>query len=295
MPPIDRSTRVGIVGLGNLGQAIALALLRDGWSLSVIDKDPAKAKPCVDEGAKGVGSLEELADCGAVALAVPDDDAVESVLEGSADDSCGLFEILTEGSIVVLHSTVLPRTAQRLADAAAGRGLAVLDAPVSGGSDRALRGDLTVMVGGGEDVVRRARPFLDAVGSEVHHVGPPGAGEATKLANQLMMFASLAATHEALDLAARYGVAESSVLAAVSRSTGDSWVARNWGFFDRVAAAYDEGETPVRERPWSKDLWEVCAAARDTGTSVPLAALLAQTLAERVEDHAAAVRQEGRE
>jgi len=281
---IDRSTRVGFVGLGNLGQAMALALLRAGWPLSVIDSVPAKAEPCAREGARVLDTPHELSDCGVVALAVPDDAAVESVLEGPD----GLLEAALEpGSVVIVHSTVLPRTAQRLAEVAARHDVALLDAPVSGGDERALAGDLTVMVGGEGGVLERVRPLLDSVGSEVLHVGPAGAGEATKLANQLMMFAALAGTHEALDLAARYGVEEQAVLSAAATSTGDSWVARNWGFFDRVAAAYDEGGTPVRERPWSKDLWEVVAAARTADVQVPVAGLLAQHLAERVESHAA--------
>ncbi len=281
---IDRSTRAGFVGLGNLGQAMALALLRAGWPLSVIDSVPAKAEPCAREGARVLDTPHELSDCGVVALAVPDDAAVESVLEGPD----GLLEAALEpGSVVIVHSTVLPRTAQRLAEVAARHDVALLDAPVSGGDERALAGDLTVMVGGEGGVLERVRPLLDSVGSEVLHVGPAGAGEATKLANQLMMFAALAGTHEALDLAARYGVEEQAVLSAAATSTGDSWVARNWGFFDRVAAAYDEGGTPVRERPWSKDLWEVVAAARTADVQVPVAGLLAQHLAERVESHAA--------
>ena len=281
---IDRSTPVGFVGLGNLGQAIALALLRGGWSLSVIDSAPAKAEPCAREGARVVDTPRELADCGVVALAVPDDAAVESVLEG-ADGLLGA--VLAPGSIVIVHSTVLPRTAQRLADAAAEHDIGLLDAPVSGGDERALEGDLTVMIGGEGAVLERARPLLECVGSELLHVGPAGTGAATKLANQLMMFAALAGTHEALELAGRYGVGEHAVLAAASTSTGDSWVARNWGFFDRVSAAYDKGGTPVRERPWSKDLWEIVAAARAADAQLPVAGLLAQHLAERVESHAA--------
>lgn len=281
---VDQSTRIGFVGLGNLGRPMALALLRAGWQLSVIDSSLEKAEPCAREGAKVVRTPGELADCGVIALVVPDDAAVEEVLEG-AD---GLLAApLDPGSVVIVHSTVLPRTAQRLAETAGRHDVDLLDAPVSGGAERALEGDLTVMVGGPPETLERVRPVLDCVGSAVLHVGPAGAGEATKLANQLMMLAALAGTHEALDLAARYGVEEEAVLAAVSTSTGDSWVARNWGFFDRVAAAYDEGGTPVWERPWSKDLWEVVAAARAAHVDVPVAGLLAQYLAERVESHAA--------
>ena len=140
------------------------------------------------------------------------------------------------------------------------------------------------MVGGDAELVARARPLLDAVGSDVRHVGPPGAGAAVKLANQLMLFSALAGAYEALEFARAYDVEEQVVLDAVSTSTGDSWAARNWGFFEDVARAYDEaGGTPVKYRPWGKDLYDVVLAAREVDVEVPVAALLSQMLAARVE------------
>jgi 3-hydroxyisobutyrate dehydrogenase-like beta-hydroxyacid dehydrogenase len=272
---------VGFVGLGNIGQPMTRALLRAGLHVAVLDTAPEKAEPCVAEGARAVTRPADLADCAVVALAVPDDDAVESVLCES-----GLLTALASDAIVIVHSTILPTTARRLAGLAGERGVGLLDAPVSGGAERALAGELTVMVGGEAAVVERARPLLDAVGGDVRHVGPSGTGSAVKLANQLMMLSALAGVHEALDLARAYDVDERVVLDAVATSTGDSWVTRNWGFFDDVARAYDEGGTPVRERPWSKDLWDVVAAARAADVAVPVAGVLAQLLAARVEDHA---------
>jgi 3-hydroxyisobutyrate dehydrogenase-like beta-hydroxyacid dehydrogenase len=272
---------VGFVGLGNIGQPMARALLRAGLEVAVLDTAPEKAEPCVAEGASAVTRPEDLAGCAVVALAVPDDDAVDGVLCGS-----GLLAALADDAIVIVHSTILPATARRLAGLAGERSIGLLDAPVSGGAERALAGELTVMVGGEAAVLERARPVLDAVGSDVRHVGPSGAGCAVKLANQLMMLSALAGAYEALDLARAYDVDERVVLDAVATSTGDSWVARNWGFFDDVARAYDEGGTPVRERPWSKDLWDVVAAARAADVAVPVAGVLAQLLAARVEDHA---------
>jgi 3-hydroxyisobutyrate dehydrogenase len=272
---------VGFVGLGNIGQPMTRALLRAGEDVAVLDTAAEKAEPCLAEGARAVSRPQDLADCTAVALAVPDDDAVEAVLCGS-----GLLAALASDAIVIVHSTILPATARRLAAVAGDRGIGLLDAPVSGGAERALAGELTVMVGGEAAVVERARPLLDAVGSDVRHVGPSGAGSAVKLANQLMMLSALAGAYEALDLARAYDVDERVVLDTVATSTGDSWVARNWGFFDDVARAYDEGGTPVRERPWSKDLWDVVAAARAADVAVPVAGVLAQLLAARVEDHA---------
>jgi 3-hydroxyisobutyrate dehydrogenase-like beta-hydroxyacid dehydrogenase len=187
---------------------------------------------------------------------------------------------------VVVHSTVLPETATRLADVAAGRGVDLVDAPVSGGAERAANGTLTVMAGGEAAALERLRPLLDTVGDPVLDVGPVGAGAAAKLANQLTMFANLAGVYEAIDFATAHGVATEALLTALQTSLGDSWIARNLDFWDRTASAYDRSGTPVEARPWSKDLAEVVQAARYAGVPVPLAGWLAQTVAARVEAHA---------
>jgi 3-hydroxyisobutyrate dehydrogenase len=273
----SETTRLGFVGLGNLGKPMVLALQRDGWSIAVHDRDPARASEL--EGVRVVDGPAQLADCGVIALAVPDDEAVSEILGE-------LVPHLAAGSVVLIHSTILPGTAKRLAQQAERAGLGLLDVPVSGGAERALTGSLTVMAGGRADVLERVRPVLDSVAGEVIHAGPAGAGAAVKLANQLMMFAALAGVQEALELAGAYDVPERVVLDAVSTSTGESWITRNWGFFDDVAAAYDSAGTPVRDRPWSKDLWDIVAAARDRALPLPVAGLLAQHLAGKVEDHA---------
>jgi 3-hydroxyisobutyrate dehydrogenase-like beta-hydroxyacid dehydrogenase len=278
---MEHGTPVGFAGLGNLGQPMALALLRQGWPVTGYDPRPERVAPCVEAGGRAAGGPAELAGCGLVALAVPDDVAVTEVLEDR-----GLLDALPSGAVVVLHSTVLPATAQRLAALAAERGLGVLDAPVSGGADRAREGRLTVMVGGEKSTVDSTLPYLESIGEHVVHVGPAGAGAAAKLGNQLMMFAALAGAHEAIALAERYGVARADLLAVARTGTGDSWAAREWGFFDRVVADYDATAVPLRYRPWSKDLWDVVAAARTAQLPVPLAALLSQTLADVVERHA---------
>jgi 3-hydroxyisobutyrate dehydrogenase len=274
-------TTVGLVGLGNLGLPLATTLVRAGWDLAVLDAHPERADPVVALGATAVPDVAALADRDVLVLAVPDDAAVEQVLHG-------YLALHRPGRVVVVHSTVLPQTATRLAEVAAAHGVDLLDAPVSGGAERAEKGILTVMAGADPAVLERVRPLLDAVGDPVLHVGPVGAGAAAKLANQLTMFANLAGVYEALDFATAHGVAPDALLTALETSLGDSWIARNLGFWDRTAAAYDESGTPVAARPWSKDLAEVVQAARAAEVPVPLAGWLAQTLAARVEAHAAA-------
>ena len=273
---VTRSDRLGFVGLGNLGKPMSQALIRDGWTMSVYDRDNTRA---ADLDAQVVEAPADLAGCAVIALAVPDDEAVSQLVDE-------FLPVLAPGSVVLVHSTILPGTARRLAALLEDRGLGWLDAPVSGGSERALSGSLTLMAGGRAELLDRVRPVLESVADDVIHAGPAGAGSAVKLANQLMMFAALAGVQEALDLAGAYDVPERLVLDAVSTSTGESWITRNWGFFDEVAAAYDSAGTPVRDRPWSKDLWDIVAAARERSLPLPVAGLLAQHLADRVEKHA---------
>ena len=299
MAASPESSRVGFAGLGNIGRPMAATLLRAGWSLTVLDTAVDKAKALEADGARVADSAADLADCDTLVLVVPDDAAVESILDGpdgwlragAAAGEGGGGDGGGNGRTVVVHSTIMPETAARLDGVAAEHGVAFLDAPVSGGADRADAGDLTIMVGSDAEALEAARPLLETLGSTVLLVGPAGAGAATKLANQLMMLSALAGAMEALELAAAHGVSEEKVLESVATSTGDSWVTRNWGFFDRIAAAYDAGGTPPRERPWSKDLFEVVAAARAVDLCVPVAGLLAQTLADQVEAHAAQARE----
>jgi 3-hydroxyisobutyrate dehydrogenase len=169
------TTAVGFVGLGNIGRPMVQALLNAGWDVAVLDRVPDRADELADAGASVAKSPTDLADCEILVLAVPDDAAVESVLEGPD----GWLEQSREGRTVIVHSTVLPETAARLSQVCADRGVGLLDAPVSGGADRAEKGDLTIMIGGDADVVERVRPLLDSEGSQVLIVGWSGhqAGE----------------------------------------------------------------------------------------------------------------------
>ncbi|MFJ8510126.1 NAD(P)-dependent oxidoreductase [Streptomyces avermitilis] len=275
---------VGFVGLGNIGLPMARALTRAGHALRVHDRDPQRMRAAEDAGmTTAPGGVKDLAGCAVVALAVSDDDATEQVLTGTS----GLLAALAPGSLVLLHSTLLPATVHRLGRQGQAHGVELVDAPVSGGAQRALRGELTVMAGGSAAAMTLARPYLEAIATETVHVGPLGAGAVAKLANQLMMFSALAGAYEALDLAKAHGVDTDAVLRAVGSSTGDSWVTREWGFFEEVAAAYERSGVPRHQRSWSKDLWDVVATAREAQLPVPYAALLAQTLAQRIEHRGA--------
>lgn len=270
--------QIGFIGLGDIGMPMARRLHSDGHRVKGMDLSSQRSDALLAHGVPTVDSVGDLKDSEVLCLAVSDDWAVREVLETS-----GLLKSLSSGSTVLIHSTVLPETVSDLETFAVDLGLRVHDAPVSGGAARALEGTLTLMVGG--NPTEAASSVLDSLGETVL-AGPVGAGAALKLANQLSMLAALQAMHEGLDLTQHYGVDLEVVLSTLQSSTGDSWVARNWGFFPELVATYDSAGTPVKYRPWSKDLWDVVAAARRAEVRVPLAGLLAQVLPEEVERRA---------
>ena len=274
---------VGFAGLGSLGGPMAERLVGTGTELRVWDLDASRVQALVDLGATAADGPDDLAASETLLLVVPDDAAVSELLAGED----GLLARLPPSGVVVVHSTLLPATVTTLAAEADSRRIGLLDAPVSGGPERAAAGDLTVMVGGPDDAVAAVRPLLEQLASEVHHVGGSGAGAAVKLANQAMLFSALAGVYEGLELAASYGVDEAAALDVVSSSLGESWVTRHWGFFDDMVRTYDAMGTPPEQRSWRKDLRDVVATAEDRGLDLPVSRLLAETLAARVEGRAA--------
>ena len=190
----------GIVGAGAIGRGFVVSLVREGFPVAVFDLDPAAAAGAAEAGAEPAGSLEELArSADVVLLAVPDTPQIEAALDG------GLAAGMRTGSVVVITSTVSPQTPVELERRLAPTGVAVLDAPVSGGPAKAAAGELAIMAGGPADVFERCRPVLEALSSHLIHVGPTGHGEIAKLVNNLMGAVIVAGIAEGLTLAAKVG------------------------------------------------------------------------------------------
>ncbi|SDT35544.1 NAD(P)-dependent oxidoreductase [Microlunatus soli] len=277
---------VGLVGAGNLGRAIGLNLLDRGWAVRTLDRSDERQRFLVDAGATAATG-PDLIDCRTICFVVPDDRAIREVLE-SATTSPPLADGLGAQHTVVVISTILPRAGQELSAVIKRTGAGYVEAPVTGGPDRARTGELSVYLAGTPDDLDAAAPFLQAIGTEHHRLGDVGAAAATKLANQLIMFAALGGIQEALRLTRRHGVSEDDLLSALTGGTADTWVGRNWGFFDRIARDYNAAGVPVDQRPWSKDLREVLDVADELGESTPLARLLSETVADQIEQHALA-------
>jgi 2-hydroxy-3-oxopropionate reductase len=265
-------TTVGFIGLGIMGGPMAANLVKAGFEVVGHNRSPDPVRRLVDAGGRGAASVAEaVASADVVVTMVPDSPDVEAVALG-AD---GVYASARPGTLHVDMSTIRPDVARRLAEAGRERGLRVLDAPVSGGEQAAREGTLSVMVGGEPADVADARPVLDAVGGTVVHVGPAGAGQTVKAANQLIVGGTLELVAEALVFLEASGVDTGAAVEVLAGGLAGSAV------LDRKAPAMLARDfTPgFRVELHHKDMGIVTAAAREAGVVIPLGAVVAQLLA----------------
>lgn len=263
--------RIGIVGIGNMGGAIARSALRAGLRVTVHDLRPQAVEELVALGATAAANLAELAALAdVVAVVVVSDEQVREVCHQ-------VLEAARPGTVLVVHSTVRPSTVVALAGAGEPRGIAVVDAAVNGGNEKAALGTLTVMIGGDEPAVRACWPLFEAIGTQLFHIGPVGSGVVAKLVNNLMAIGGYALQLEAMQLASAYGLDEDTVTTVVTSSQGDSRGIRTWGRHDRKRRARMAEGTVWYER-MGRDLEEAVVAAGLRGVSLPLTAVTAEAL-----------------
>lgn len=218
--------RVGFIGLGIMGRGMARRLLDAGIPLTVWNRTTARMGPLVEAGAAAGESPADVAARSDVIITIVGDTSdVEEVILGPG----GVVEGVSPGSLVIDMSTIAPGPTRRIADALAARDVAMLDAPVSGGSEGAANGTLSIMVGGNPDDLDRARPLLELMGSRITHVGDHGAGQTVKLMNQIIVVGNCLAMCEALLFAQKSGVDLESALEAVSAGAAGSWMLSNRG------------------------------------------------------------------
>lgn len=220
------SERVGFIGLGIMGNSMARNLLRAGFDLTVWNRTASKAAALAPEGAHVAGTPAELAaGCTAILICVSDTPDVEAVVLGEG----GVIHGVQPGALVIDCSTISPRATQAMAEKLAARGAAMLDAPVSGGSEGAARGTLSIMVGGEAADFERARPLLQAMGQTITHVGGHGAGQMVKLVNQVLVANGMLALGEAFLFAQAGGLDLEKMFQAVSGGAAGSWALTNRG------------------------------------------------------------------
>ena len=211
---------VGFIGLGAMGGPMALNLVKHGFSLVAHDVDPAKVELWRTRGATMVDSAESVAARVERTICMVETTAqAEAVIAGEH----GIVKNAGRGHIVACMSTIDPFAARRLADQLAARGIAMVDAPVSGGTERAASGELSVIVGGAPETVAGCRDLFEAMGKNVFHVGALGQGLAMKLVNNMLVQVNTVAIAEALVMGVKAGLDPQTIYDVVRVSTGTSF------------------------------------------------------------------------
>ncbi|HXG41054.1 MAG TPA: NAD(P)-dependent oxidoreductase [Candidatus Limnocylindrales bacterium] len=261
--------RVGFVGLGTMGRAMAANLARAGFPLTVWNRTPGRAGPLIELGATEAASPAELARRSeVVVVCVSDTPDVEAVLFGPD----GLAEGLAAGALVVDCSTISPSATRAFAARLAERGIGLVDAPVSGGSEGARDATLTIFVGGDDAAVGRARPILAALGRTITHLGPVGSGQAAKAVNQVILAGTYLGVAEGIVLALKAGLDVDRLVPALAAGAARSWVLENRSG-RMIANDYPLG---FRLALHLKDLGIGLELGREVGAALPVAGLAAQ-------------------
>lgn len=233
----SKKMKVGFIGLGIMGQSMAGHILAAGHDLAVFNRTRAKADGLVAQGAVWKDSPGAVADASDVVITIvgyPRD--VEDIYLGRD----GILARAPEGALLIDMTTSSPELSRRIADAAAERGQTALDAPVSGGEGGARAGTLAIMVGGAAQGFDRARPLFAAMGGTIAHMGPPGAGQHTKMANQIAIASTMMALCESLAYAKAAGLAPDAVLDVIGTGAASSFLMKGLGP-KIVAADYAPG------------------------------------------------------
>lgn len=228
--------KIAFIGLGHMGGPMALNLHKAGHALTAFD---LSAEACDRLAAEGVFIAATAAD------AVEGAEAVVSMLPASAhvdalyfgaDGRPGLLESIAPGALVIDSSTIAAATSRKVAAAGAARGLAVIDAPVSGGTGGAIAGTLTFMVGGTAADLERARPLLDVMGANVFHAGEAGAGQTAKICNNMLLGILMIGTAEAIALGVANGLDPKVLSEIMRRSSGGNWALEKYNPLPGVMA-----------------------------------------------------------
>ena len=255
------SEKVGFIGIGIMGQGMVRNLAAAGLKPVIWNRTSSRLDDLVDEGFEVAESPAAVAAASDVVITcVSDTPDVEAVILGDQ----GVIEGVKAGSLVIDMSTISPQATEQIGQRLAERDVHMLDAPISGGSEGAAKGTLSIMVGGQADDVTRAKPFFEAMGKAITHVGPLGSGQKVKLVNQILVVVNALAVSEALVFAQAAGLDLQKTLEAVVPGAAGSWMLANRG-------------PQVVERDWrpgftidlqQKDLRLVLEAADQLGVPV---------------------------
>jgi 2-hydroxy-3-oxopropionate reductase len=262
-------TSIAIIGLGIMGLPMAKNLVSAGYEVTGFNRSPEPIEALVEAGGTGAESIADaVKDADVILTMVPDSPDVEDVVRGEG----GVFANAKQGALWIDNSSIRPDVAKTLAEEAVAAGLGAVDAPVSGGEQGAIDGVLSIMVGGSAEHFAAAEPVLNAIGKTIVHVGPAGAGQTVKAANQLIVAVNIQALAEAVTFLEAFGVDTDAALTVLGGGLAGSKVLDQKGqkMLDRDFAP------GFRLALHNKDLGIVTAAARSVGVTVPLGAAVAQ-------------------
>lgn len=267
-----QDSTIGIIGTGIMGEPMARNLLRAGYDLLVHNRTPVRARTLLNEGAHWAATPGAVAaQVDVLITVVSDSPDVEAVYLGPD----GVCQTSQKGILCVDMSTVAPEAARRVSNQLRSRGGAFLDAPVSGGRTGAEAGTLSIMVGGEKADLERAMPIFAVLGKTTTHCGPVGAGQLTKLCNQILCALNLLAVSEAITFAKRVGIDPATMLSAVSTGAAGSWAVDHLG--PRMLSRDFAPMFMVDLQ--QKDLRIALATAAESRTPLPGTALVSQLLA----------------
>jgi len=260
--------RVGFVGLGTMGSFMAANLVRAGFDLTVWNRTAGRADELVALGASVASSPAALAQsCDVVVACLTDSPQVDAVLFGPE----GLANGLAEGTLFIDCSTLSPLMACAFAERLSRHGVAMLDAPVSGGSEGAKNATLSIMVGGEDSDVARAQPILESMGRTVTHLGPVGSGQWAKAINQVILAGVYLGVAEGVTLGLKAGLDVERVLSALKGGAAGSWILENRS--ERMIR--DDYPLGFKISLHRKDLGIGLDLARSVGAVLPVSALAA--------------------
>jgi 2-hydroxy-3-oxopropionate reductase len=262
---------VGFVGLGIMGRPMLKNLMKAGHTVIAYGRNAKKLDACVADGAERGASNRNVGERASIIFTMlPDGPQVEEVVLGQD----GILEGCKPGALIVDMSSINPLVSQKIAAACAAKSVDFMDAPVSGGEPKAIEGTLAIMAGGSEDNFRKAEPFLKCMGSSVTLTGAVGAGNVTKLANQIMVACNIAAMGEALALSTRCGLDPDVVVNAVKGGLAGSAVLNAKGPM-LIARNFKPG---FKIQLHQKDLRNALQTAEANRMFLPLTALVQQML-----------------
>jgi len=263
---------IGFIGLGIMGSPMAVHLQKAGHEVRGYNKRRDTTGPLVEAGGRKASSIADAVQgADVVAIMVPDSPDVREVLTGPG----GVFESAAPGTLVIDFSSIRPDVTAELAEIASERGFRLLDAPVSGGEAGAKNAALSIMVGGAGEDFAAAKPIFDTVGKTIVHVGPHGAGQTVKAANQLIVGTNIQVLAEALVFLEAYGVDTEAAMDVLGGGLAGSMVLQQ-----KRGNMLNRSFAPgFRIDLHHKDMGIVTTAAREAGVALPVGAIVAQLMA----------------